>query len=97
MSELNLDVYGITLSWNGNDTRGASITSSLHEEDVPENALYNAAVDGIESMVLAHFCAGVDVTDPAYLEGIETACQAIANNMPEPEDVAKVERADERG
>lgn len=36
--------------------------------------------DTIESLLLAHACAGIDVREPAYLEGIETALQAIANN-----------------
>lgn len=36
--------------------------------------------DSIESVILAHACAGIDVTAPAYLEGIETAIQAIADN-----------------
>ena len=40
--------------------------------------LYNAMIDALESMILAHAQAGIDITTPAYLEGIETACQACA-------------------
>jgi len=40
--------------------------------------LYDACFDGLEAMVLAQAVAGVDITDPKYLEGIETAVQAIA-------------------
>jgi len=42
---------------------------------------YNAAIDGLESLILAHACAGIDITSPAYLEGIETAEAAIGNNF----------------
>ena len=42
---------------------------------------YNSAIDGLESLVLAHACEGVDVTDTKYVEGIETALEAIANNL----------------
>jgi len=34
---------------------------------------YNAAVDGIESTILAHARAGIDISSPAYIEGVETA------------------------
>lgn len=37
------------------------------------------AVDYIESLILAHACAGVDVQSPAYIEGITTALEAIDN------------------
>jgi hypothetical protein len=43
--------------------------------------LYNAAIDGLESVILAHACAGVDVQSAAYIEGIETAVDAIANHF----------------
>lgn len=74
---------------------GGSITSDLHEipntlkpmtsaEIVLERLrtnLYNAAMDGIEAMVLGHAQAGIDITTPAYKEGIESAVQGCANNM----------------
>ena len=50
-------------------------TSSLKGDD----EVYNAAIDGLESIILAHACAGINVSDPAYLEGIETAVDAITN------------------
>ena len=36
-------------------------------------------LDSIESTVLAHACAGVDVTTPAYIEGIESVVDAACN------------------
>ena len=61
-----------------------TITSDLHEPE-PENEdpghdRYEAAIDAVESMILAHACAGVDIASSAYAEGIETAVDAIGNN-----------------
>jgi len=69
----------VTIDENG---RG-SITSELHDKAVetPMSQLFNAAMDAVESMVLAHACAGVDITAPAYIEGIETAVEAMANHF----------------
>ncbi len=51
------------------------------EGDARSRIEYNAAVDGITSMILAHAIAHIDVETPAYIEGIETAVQAAAENM----------------
>lgn len=37
-------------------------------------------LEAIESLILAHACAGVDVESPAYIEGINTALEAIDNH-----------------
>jgi hypothetical protein len=66
---------------NGVKPGGGSIVSDLHEPETAANRQYNAAIDGLESLILAHACAGVDVQSPAYVEGIETAVDAIANHM----------------
>ena len=42
---------------------------------------YNGAVDVLESMLLAHACAGIDVADERYVQGIQTALQALGNNL----------------
>lgn len=42
---------------------------------------YSAAIDGILNLILAHHCAGIDVSTPAYVEGITTALEAIAFNV----------------
>jgi hypothetical protein len=81
MSELKLGCYGIIINWNGEDKGSAAISSDLHEKDSSENSLYNAAIDGIESLILAHFCAGIEVDSPAYVEGIQTATDACGNNI----------------
>ncbi len=38
------------------------------------------SVDAIESLILAHACAGVDVESDAYIEGVNTALETIDNN-----------------
>ena len=41
---------------------------------------YNYACDAIESIVKAHAIAGINIESPAYLEGLETAIDGVANN-----------------
>ena len=53
MKEVKLPCYGIRI--NLTEDGGGSITSDLHEDDPPaegeDEKLYNAAIDGIESIV----------------------------------------------
>jgi len=72
-----LPVFDMTVIVN---SRGGAIRSSLTDAISPADPVY-AAYSGLESMVLAHACAGIDVEDPAYLEGVETAFEAIENNL----------------
>lgn len=71
--EIRLDSFGIVVSLTGDG--GGAIASSLKEGDLA----YDATVDGIESMILAHAIAGIDITSPGYLQGIETAVIGAAN------------------
>jgi len=70
--ELNIDSTGI-----------ATIKSSLkYEEPVDgDDARWNTSIDAIESLILAHFCAGVDVFGPTYREGIQTTLSALENQI----------------
>lgn len=81
MKTIKLDVFGIIIKWNGSDRYSARIVSEMKDQDTKENHSFNSGVDAIESMVLAHFCAGIDVSEPSYKEGIETAYQSLANNI----------------
>jgi hypothetical protein len=70
---------------------GGTITSDLeescgcsdapHPDDPCAVCAYNSAMDGIEALILAHACAGIDIETPAYIQGIETAVQACADNV----------------
>jgi hypothetical protein len=79
-SVLKLDVLGIRITYNGVDKGCAKITSDMKEDDSPENDTFNRCVDAMESMILAHFCAGIDVSKAGYLLGITDAYLALRNN-----------------
>jgi hypothetical protein len=65
----------VTLADHATDKAG-TITDDIHEE---YDTHYNSAIDGITSMILAHAVAGIDIESPAYIEGIETAVEAVSN------------------
>ncbi len=50
-------------------------------EDAKGKILFNAMIDVVEGLILAHAVAGIDVTSPAYLEGVETVVDALCNNV----------------
>ena len=84
---IRLPCFGIAVRierTNTAQTPGAgTITSDLTGPSrTAAERLFNAAIDGLESLILAHACAGVDVESLAYVEGIETAVEAIANHFP---------------
>lgn len=58
---------------------GGVITSNLKDADNDVN--YNNAIDGIESLILAHACAGVDIESNAYVEGINSCIDALRNQL----------------
>lgn len=73
MEKLTLPCMGITITWPDGNPNKASITSDIKEDESTGSILFNSAVDGILSTVLGHFIAGIDVSSPGYIEGIETA------------------------
>jgi len=91
MKTIKLPCFGIVVQVDTDNPGGGSINSNLHEETEFDNSMtlpdrmnatiFNAAMDGIEAVILAHACAGIDITTPAYIEGIETAVQACGNNL----------------
>lgn len=84
---ITLPIYGIELVFNGKTKGGGVISSDLHQQLVDPNdsehiqEQYTAAADALESLILAHAVAGVDVASHFYIEGIKTAVQAIAANL----------------
>ena len=94
MKTIELPCYGIVITLDG--TGGGSVTSKLHEPYVAsigdgkesdienenrQRAKHNAAVDGMESLILALACTGqYDLESPSFIKAIETAVQAIGNN-----------------
>lgn len=55
---------------------GGGIVSALKADGDPE--AWQAAVDGIEGAVLAAACAGFDVADPTFQDGVQAALGAAA-------------------
>ena len=81
MKEIIIDQDGIFIKVELEDG-GGTIFSDLHDpdsKDTPEDNQYEAMVDTIESMVLAHAVSGVDIQSKEYLEGLKTTLDAIAN------------------
>lgn len=91
--EVTLPVGSIIITGKGGSRKLESI---LHEycddpdgrgakNDDPacceQHQSYNAAIDGIESLVLAHACAGIDVSSKKYIEGLQTALDAVAHYL----------------
>jgi len=52
-----------------------------NNEELASQRNYNFACEAIESMVLGHAVAGVDIESAAYLEGLEAAIDAVANKF----------------
>ena len=73
---ITLPCFGITVELTGN---AGKITSDLKSDG--DNPELTAALDAIESLILAHACAGVGVASPAYVEGIETAVETCWNKL----------------
>lgn len=60
-------------------SQGADEHNEESEDDVRGRLSYNVFCDALESIVLAHACAGVDVETKQYVAGLETALDAASN------------------
>jgi len=76
IKEIGLPCYGMVVRMDDENPGNGSVESDLHEGP----GFPPPGIDAIESMVLAHACAGVDIESPAYIEGIETAVEAVMNH-----------------
>lgn len=84
--EIKLPIGGIIVTIDYDDENrpisGSIIHSELKaEKEDPEDELYNAAIDGIASMILAHAMAEIDIQSNGYIEGLETAIESCSNNF----------------
>ena len=62
-------------------SQGADDDNKESEQDAIDQTRYNAVLDAVESIILAHACAGIKVNDPKYIEGIETTLEAAGNAL----------------
>ena len=60
-------------------TLGGKTAGSISLPPILEADRYDNAIDTLSSLILAHACAGVDVESEAYVKGINTTLDAIAN------------------
>ena len=94
MKTIKLPCYGFVIELSDDENSGSvksRLSSKMDDEPfeqspmdfVPEDSLneYHFYVNAIESLVLAHACAGIDIESPAYIEGIETAVEAASNKL----------------
>jgi len=87
MKTYHIKEYGITVKVP--DVGASSIVSELatHFIGVYQNAATKpdddliGMVDAIEALILGHASAGIDVSSPAYVIGLRSALDAIANNV----------------
>jgi len=76
---------------------------SSHVDDLESNAevqnriRFNMAIDALLGMVMAQAIAGLQVNNPAYIEGIETAIDGLMNNFNEANEKTIGLRAREKG
>lgn len=80
MKTLSLGLFGIDIKWNGECKDGAAIVSKMNDDSLEDNRVFGVAVDVLESTILAHFCAGVDVSTDSYIEGIKTAYTTLCDH-----------------
>jgi hypothetical protein len=62
-------------------SQGADADNKEDEPAVSTRLQYNGFLDAVESIALAHACAGIDVQDARYVQGLETALQAAENTL----------------
>ncbi|MBC8523013.1 hypothetical protein H8D29_03700 [PVC group bacterium] len=94
MRTIKIPCYGFVIELS-DDEKSGSVKSdlSISKSDepftqcpmdfVPQESLdeYNFYINGIESLVLAHAIAGLDVESLIYAQGIMTAVEAIGNKL----------------
>jgi hypothetical protein len=49
-------------------------------DDIEARRIFNAAVDGVESLILAAACQGIDVETEAFRNAVQTALDAVGNS-----------------
>ncbi len=87
MKRIEIRVGEDCITLQVDDQGSGTVQSTLHitetdpdfEADYRQD--YNSAIDGLESLMLAHACAGVDVQDGRYVAGVGAALDAISNHI----------------
>lgn len=77
MKTVNVGYLGITISHCETNKNNASISSNMKMKNTEGNAAFNLAVAHLESLILGHFIAGVDVTSQDYQTGVMTMYESL--------------------
>jgi hypothetical protein len=75
--------YGITVMVDGAGVGAINSELKKHligDDPAPGDEI-EGAVDALESLIMAHAVAGIDVASPAYVTGLETCMEALGNNL----------------
>jgi hypothetical protein len=77
--------YGLVIITN-NAGAGQIVESKLTEKLVDENSASSSgrasgAVEGIERLLLALACEGVNISDPRFAPALETTVEQLANDL----------------
>ena len=62
---------------------GGRLESTIDRMKGRAGVKFNTAVEMLERLATAHACAGIDVTAPKYIEGLDTVFEAIGNEYGE--------------
>jgi hypothetical protein len=87
MRTYTIPKYGITVQvMTNNGKQAGSIVSGLKEVMVGDGPFESdfeiqGAIHALESLILGHACSGLDIGSEAYVTGLDTALEAIANNL----------------
>ena len=82
-----LPCFGITITQDAGDREKATISSSMIESHTSNYTPHERSIKAIETMILEHFIAGIDVSEPGYLTGIEATFEGA---MKEADDTVEV-------
>ncbi len=90
---IKLPLYGIEVFLLSND-EGEYVSGSIQSElskEIDDNSeddiqgtdldIYNNSIDVVESLILAHAMAGVDIASLSYVEGLEVTIEKIFNEF----------------
>jgi hypothetical protein len=80
--ELN-DSQGITVRVD-DDSTGVITSHGIKtpgDPDSTEEQVFNAAIDGMEALILSLACVGVNIDTPAFRYAVLSTLDAITNNL----------------
>ncbi len=55
-------------------------TDKTYSETIEDARVYNAAIDGLESLILAIACEGIDIESVPFQDAVQTALDTIERN-----------------